>query len=217
MPTEVELKLSASPAAFAAVRRHRALTEANAGRARSTSIVSRYYDTPTNELLERGDRAAAAAPRRAVGCRRSRARATPLRACIGAPNTNGRCRARDSIRPSWPRRPGPSCSPKHRAAGGGLHHRSQAHRARAEIRRRHARHAVVRSGRRPRRPQALAAVRNRNRAGRRRCPTPLRSGAGAMRRHSADARACEQGRSGLRTGDVAAAAADSRRQSRAPA
>ena len=54
MPTEIELKLSASPAAIVAVRRHRALTDANAGRARSTLIVSRYYDTPTNELFERG-------------------------------------------------------------------------------------------------------------------------------------------------------------------
>ncbi|HEX3633549.1 MAG TPA: CHAD domain-containing protein [Casimicrobiaceae bacterium] len=54
MPTEVELKLSATPAAFAAVRRHRALTEANAGRARSAVIVSRYYDTPTHELHQRG-------------------------------------------------------------------------------------------------------------------------------------------------------------------
>ena len=54
MPTEVELKLSATPAAWAAVRRHRALTEANAGRARSTLIVSRYYDTPTHELHQRG-------------------------------------------------------------------------------------------------------------------------------------------------------------------
>jgi inorganic triphosphatase YgiF len=54
MPIEVELKLSATPAAWAAVRRHRALTEANAGRARSTAIVSHYYDTPTHELFERG-------------------------------------------------------------------------------------------------------------------------------------------------------------------
>jgi triphosphatase len=54
MPIEVELKLSATPAAWAAVRRHRALTEANAGRARSTTIVSRYYDTPANELHQRG-------------------------------------------------------------------------------------------------------------------------------------------------------------------
>ena len=54
MPTEVELKLSATPAAFAAVRRHRALIEANAGRAHSTSIISRYYDTPTHELFGRG-------------------------------------------------------------------------------------------------------------------------------------------------------------------
>lgn len=54
MPTEVELKLSATPAAWTAVRRHRALTEANAGRARSTRIISRYYDTPTHELHQRG-------------------------------------------------------------------------------------------------------------------------------------------------------------------
>lgn len=54
MSTEVELKLSATPAAFAAVRRHRALTEANPGRAHSTSIISRYYDTATHELFGRG-------------------------------------------------------------------------------------------------------------------------------------------------------------------
>ncbi|MEP6998549.1 MAG: CYTH domain-containing protein, partial [Betaproteobacteria bacterium] len=54
MPIEVELKLAATPAAFAAVRRHRALTEAKAGRARSSAIISRYYDTPTNELHEHG-------------------------------------------------------------------------------------------------------------------------------------------------------------------
>ena len=54
MPTEVELKLSATPAAWAAVRLHRALTEANAGRARSIMIVSRYYDTPALELHQRG-------------------------------------------------------------------------------------------------------------------------------------------------------------------
>ena len=54
MPTEVELKLSATPAAWAAVRLHRALTEANAGRARSTMIVSRYYDTPAHELHHHG-------------------------------------------------------------------------------------------------------------------------------------------------------------------
>ncbi len=54
MPTEVELKLSATPAAFAAVRRHRALTEAKSGRARSSAIISRYYDTPSNELHEHG-------------------------------------------------------------------------------------------------------------------------------------------------------------------
>jgi inorganic triphosphatase YgiF len=54
MPTEVELKLSATPAAWAAVRVHRALTEANPGRARSTMIVSRYYDTPAHELHHHG-------------------------------------------------------------------------------------------------------------------------------------------------------------------
>ena len=54
MPTEVELKLSATPAAWIAVRRHRALTEASAGRTRSSVIVSRYYDTPTHELQQRG-------------------------------------------------------------------------------------------------------------------------------------------------------------------
>lgn len=54
MSTEVELKLSGTPATLAAVRRHRALTEAKAGRARSAAIVSRYYDTPTDELHQRG-------------------------------------------------------------------------------------------------------------------------------------------------------------------
>jgi triphosphatase len=54
MSTEVELKLSATPAAWTAVRRHHALTEANAGRARSTVVISRYYDTPTHDLHQRG-------------------------------------------------------------------------------------------------------------------------------------------------------------------
>ncbi|HEY2864095.1 MAG TPA: CHAD domain-containing protein [Casimicrobiaceae bacterium] len=54
MPTEVELKLSATTAAFAAVRRHPAVAQARAGRARSTSIVSRYYDTTQDELREHG-------------------------------------------------------------------------------------------------------------------------------------------------------------------
>jgi len=54
MPIEVELKLSATPAAYAAVRRHRALADAKAGRARTTAIVSRYYDTPADELHQRG-------------------------------------------------------------------------------------------------------------------------------------------------------------------
>ena len=54
MPTEVELKLSATPAAWSAVRRHRALTEANAGWARSTVVISRYYDTPSRELHRHG-------------------------------------------------------------------------------------------------------------------------------------------------------------------
>lgn len=54
MPIEVELKLSATPAAYAAVRRHRALADAKAGRARATAIVSRYYDTPADELHRHG-------------------------------------------------------------------------------------------------------------------------------------------------------------------
>ena len=54
MPIEVELKLSATPAAYAAVRRHRALADAKAGRARATAIVSRYYDTPADELHQHG-------------------------------------------------------------------------------------------------------------------------------------------------------------------
>jgi inorganic triphosphatase YgiF len=54
MPTEVELKLSATTAAFAAVRRHRAVAEASAGRARSIGIVSRYYDTTQDELRQHG-------------------------------------------------------------------------------------------------------------------------------------------------------------------
>lgn len=54
MPPEIELKLSASPAAYAAVRRHRALAAVKAGRARATTIVSRYYDTPSDELYQHG-------------------------------------------------------------------------------------------------------------------------------------------------------------------
>lgn len=52
MATEVELKLSATPATLMAVRRHPALIKAKAGRARSMSIVSRYYDTPTDDLFQ---------------------------------------------------------------------------------------------------------------------------------------------------------------------
>ena len=36
------------------MRRHRAIAETSPGRARSTFIVSRYYDTPTHELHQRG-------------------------------------------------------------------------------------------------------------------------------------------------------------------
>lgn len=54
MPTEVELKLSATTATFTAVRRHRAVAEASAGRSHSTSIVSRYYDTMQDDLREHG-------------------------------------------------------------------------------------------------------------------------------------------------------------------
>ena len=54
MAAEIELKLSATPAALAAVRRHRALAAAKAGRARATAIVSRYYDTPSDELYRQG-------------------------------------------------------------------------------------------------------------------------------------------------------------------
>lgn len=54
MTTEIELKLAATPDAFAAVRRHRAFTAASAGRARTAATLSRYYDTPANELREHG-------------------------------------------------------------------------------------------------------------------------------------------------------------------
>ncbi|HEY7943856.1 MAG TPA: CHAD domain-containing protein [Casimicrobiaceae bacterium] len=54
MATEVELKLAATPAALAAARRHRAIAAASAGRARTTAIVSSYYDTPSNDLRDRG-------------------------------------------------------------------------------------------------------------------------------------------------------------------
>src|SRR5689334_11635655 len=54
MPAKMELKLSASPAAYAAVCRHPALAAVKAGRARTATIVSRYYDTPSDELYQNG-------------------------------------------------------------------------------------------------------------------------------------------------------------------
>lgn len=54
MAEEIELKLTASPAALAAVPAHPAITAAAGGRARTTHMVSTYYDTPARELAAAG-------------------------------------------------------------------------------------------------------------------------------------------------------------------
>jgi inorganic triphosphatase YgiF len=51
---EIELKLTASPAVLAAVPVHPAITAAAGGRARTTHMVSTYYDTPGRELAAAG-------------------------------------------------------------------------------------------------------------------------------------------------------------------
>jgi triphosphatase len=53
-PQEIELKLACEPGALANVRRHPALAPLLAGRARTATIVSRYYDTPTRRLQAAG-------------------------------------------------------------------------------------------------------------------------------------------------------------------
>ena len=54
MAEEIELKLTASPAALAAVPAHPAITAAAGGRARTTHMISTYYDTPERELAAAG-------------------------------------------------------------------------------------------------------------------------------------------------------------------
>ena len=54
MAQEVELKLTLPPEALAMLRGHPALAQRAAGRARTTRLVSAYYDTPTQELRAAG-------------------------------------------------------------------------------------------------------------------------------------------------------------------
>src|SRR5215472_3887750 len=51
---EIELKLTASPTALAAVPAHPAIAKAAGGRARTTNLLSTYYDTPGRELAAAG-------------------------------------------------------------------------------------------------------------------------------------------------------------------
>jgi inorganic triphosphatase YgiF len=51
---EIELKLTASPDAMAAVRSHPAVAAAKRGPMRTTQVVSTYYDTPERELAAAG-------------------------------------------------------------------------------------------------------------------------------------------------------------------
>lgn len=53
-PQEIELKLSLEPGALARVRRHPALAPLLEGRARTATVLSRYYDTPARRLLQAG-------------------------------------------------------------------------------------------------------------------------------------------------------------------
>jgi triphosphatase len=53
-PQEIEVKLSLDHAALGRVRKHPALQPLLAGRARTATLVSRYYDTPTRRLLAAG-------------------------------------------------------------------------------------------------------------------------------------------------------------------
>src|SRR5450631_523081 len=53
-PQEIELKLWCEPGALAKVRHHPALASLLAGRARTETVVSRYYDTPTLRLQAAG-------------------------------------------------------------------------------------------------------------------------------------------------------------------
>ena len=54
MAEEIELKLTASPDALAAVRAHPAVAAAKRGPMRTTQLVSTYYDTPSRELAAAG-------------------------------------------------------------------------------------------------------------------------------------------------------------------
>jgi inorganic triphosphatase YgiF len=53
-PQEIELKLALEPRAMAKVRRHPALVPLVSGRARTATVVSRYYDTTARRLLAAG-------------------------------------------------------------------------------------------------------------------------------------------------------------------
>src|SRR5450755_1946666 len=53
-PQEIELKLWCEPGALAKARHHPALASLLAGRARTETVVSRYYDTPTLRLQAAG-------------------------------------------------------------------------------------------------------------------------------------------------------------------
>ena len=54
MAEEIELKLTASPDALAAVRAHPAVAAAKHGPMRTTQVLSTYYDTPSRELAAAG-------------------------------------------------------------------------------------------------------------------------------------------------------------------
>ena len=53
-PQEIELKLALEPALLGSVRRHSTVAPLLEGRARTASVVSRYYDTPERRLQESG-------------------------------------------------------------------------------------------------------------------------------------------------------------------
>ena len=104
-PQEIELKLACEPAALARVRRHPAVAPLLDGRARTATVVSRYYDTPDASPAQRR-RHAATSPRGSTlaangkGRRQRRRRAAPahrIRMAAGATATRPRAVGHDAV------------------------------------------------------------------------------------------------------------------------
>jgi CYTH domain len=108
-PHEIELKLSLEPGMFARVRKHPALAPLLAGRAHTSALISRYYDTPTRRLHDAG---VTLRLRRAGRRWLQTAKGSGSADCTSASSTNGRWRGRNSTAPCWRRRRGKKISPR---------------------------------------------------------------------------------------------------------